>query len=212
VYNPHNVTTTVSPTVPKKRRREETRRKLLDAALPVFARNGFERATVDEIVREAGFSKGAFYVHFEAKEDLFWAMLEERISRQQEAFLQSLDENRTVEENIQALLTTVFAIFRRDQQWSALFIEFAAHASRNDKVRERLASMYHNWRSFTVETLKEGRAMGRVRSDIDIEFVATVMIALIEGMLMQARLAPDVLRPEDAIEPLSRLIAGWLEG
>jgi len=210
VYNPHNVTTAAEPTV-KRRRREETRRKLLDAALPVFARNGFERATVDEIVREAGYSKGAFYVHFDAKEDLFWAMLEERISRQQEAFLQSLDENRTVEENIQALLTTVFAIFRRDQQWSALFIEFVAHASRNEKVRERLASMYHNWRSFTVETLTEGREKGRIRKDLDIDFVATVMIALIEGMLTQARLAPDVVRPEDGIEPLSQLIAGWIE-
>jgi len=210
VYNPHNVTTAAEPTV-KKRRRGETRQKLLDAALPVFARSGFERATVDEIVREAGFSKGAFYVHFDAKEDLFWAMLEERIARQQESFLQSLDEKRTVEENIQALLTTIFAIFRRDQQWSALFMEFAAHASRNEKVRKRLASMYHNWRSFTVETLTEGRAMGRVRRDIDIEFVATVMIALIEGMLTQARLAPDVVRPEDAVGPLSQLIAGWIE-
>ena len=210
MYNPHNVTTAAEPTV-KKRRRGETRQKLLDAALPVFARNGFERATVDEIVREAGYSKGAFYVHFDAKEDLFWAMLEERISRQQEAFLQSLDESRTVEQNIQALLNTVFAIFRRDQQWAALFIEFAAHASRNEKVRARLAEMYHNWRGFTVETLKEGRAMGRIRTDIDIEFAATLMIALIEGMLMQARLAPDAVRPEDAVEPLSRLIAGWLE-
>src|SRR3989304_1747470 len=112
------MTTAAEPT-PTRRRREVTRQRLLDAAFPVFARNGFERATVDEIVREAGYSKGAFYVHFDAKEDLFWAMLEERISRQQEAFLQSLDESRTVEQNIQALLNTVFAIFRRDQQWAA---------------------------------------------------------------------------------------------
>ena len=43
----------------------------MEAALGVFARHGYERATVDEIVREAGYSKGAFYVHFESKEDLF---------------------------------------------------------------------------------------------------------------------------------------------
>jgi len=195
----------------KRRRREETRRRLLDAALPVFAGSGYERATVDEIVREAGFSKGAFYVHFESKEDLFWAMLEERIIRQQEAFRQALDHNRSAQENIQALLTTIFAIFRRDVMWSALFIEFVAHAARNEKVRERLASMYQNWRDFTVETLKQGREVGHVREDLDVDFVATVMIALIEGMIMQARLAPAVVRPEDAIEPLSRLLAGWLE-
>ena len=59
--------TTAKP-VPRRRRRAETRQRLTDAALGVFARNGYERATVDEIVREAGFSKGAFYVHFEAKD------------------------------------------------------------------------------------------------------------------------------------------------
>jgi AcrR family transcriptional regulator len=195
----------------KRRRREVTRQRIADAALPVFARSGYERATVDEIVREAGYSKGAFYVHFESKEDLFWAMLEERIVRQQEAFRQALDDTRGAEENIRALLTTVFTIFRKDAMWSALFIEFVAHAARNEKVRERLAMMYQNWRDFTVQTLKQGREMGQVRKDLDVDFAATVMIALIEGMIAQARLAPAVVRPEDAVAPLSQLIADWLK-
>jgi AcrR family transcriptional regulator len=203
--------TTAAVPAPKRRRRDETRRRIADAALPVFARSGYERATVDEIVREAGYSKGAFYVHFESKEDLFWGMLEERISGQQDAFRQALDDTRGAEDNIQALLTTIFAIFRRDAQWSALFIEFIAHAARNEKVRERLAGMYQNWRDFTVATLKQGRETGQVRQDLDVDFAATVLIALIEGMIMQARLAPAVVRPEDAVEPLSRLIADWLK-
>jgi AcrR family transcriptional regulator len=202
---------TVAEPVTKRRRREETRQRIADAALPVFARSGYERATVDEIVREAGYSKGAFYVHFESKEDLFWAMLEERILRQQESFRQALDDTRSAEANIQALLTTIFTIFRKDAMWSALFIEFVAHAARNEKVRERLASMYQNWRGFTVETLKQGRELGQIRKDLDVDFIATVLIALIEGMIMQARLAPAVVRPEDAVEPLSRLIADWLK-
>jgi AcrR family transcriptional regulator len=203
--------TTAAVPAPNRRRRDETRRRIADAALPVFARSGYERATVDEIVREAGYSKGAFYVHFESKEDLFWGMLEERISGQQDAFRQALDDTRGAEDNIQALLTTIFAIFRRDAQWSALFIEFIAHAARNEKVRERLAGMYQNWRDFTVATLKQGRETGQVRQDLNVDFAATVLIALIEGMIMQARLAPAVVRPEDAVEPLSRLIADWLK-
>ena len=82
---------------PQRRRREETRAKLLEAATSILARSGFERATLDEIVREAGFSKGAFYVHFESKDDLFWAMLEERISRQQEAFRRAVDYSKSMD-------------------------------------------------------------------------------------------------------------------
>src|SRR5687768_6689821 len=105
--------TTAKP-VPRQRRRAETRQRLTDAALGVFARNGYERATVDEIVREAGFSKGAFYVHFEAKEDIFWAMLEERLAHQQEAFKEALDINVPVAQNIQTILRSLFALNQDD--------------------------------------------------------------------------------------------------
>src|SRR3989338_4184811 len=95
---------------PRRRKREETRGRLMEAAIGVFARSGFDRATVDEIVREAGFSKGAFYVHFESKEDLFWAMLEERISRQLEAFRLGVDYEKPVGASVRTILNGVFGL------------------------------------------------------------------------------------------------------
>src|SRR5437899_11858250 len=134
----------IAEPTPKRRRREETRQRLVEAALGVFARHGYDRATVDEIVRGAGFSKGAFYVRFESKGDLFWAMLEERISRQMDAFRQTLDAGLPVAQNLQTILTSAFALNKDDPLWSALFMEFVAHASRNEKVRARLAAMYRS--------------------------------------------------------------------
>src|SRR2546427_13226805 len=99
---------------PKRRRREGPRRRLMDSAMSVFARFGYERATVDEIVREAGFSKGAFYVHFESKEDLFWEMLQERIDAQQESLRQAMDVEATVEENERRVLEAIFHLDRQD--------------------------------------------------------------------------------------------------
>src|SRR2546422_9349971 len=116
------VTTATNPA--PRRRREETRRRLMESALGVFARNGYERATVDEIVREAGFSKGAFYVHFESKDDLFWAMLEERIQAQQEALRQALNVNETVTANDRRILEAIFALNKEETSWPALFLEF----------------------------------------------------------------------------------------
>src|SRR4051794_15053756 len=54
---------------------------LLEAALAVFAERGFGEASVDEIADRAGYSKGALYWHFESKDELFFALLEERIER-----------------------------------------------------------------------------------------------------------------------------------
>ena len=202
---------TAAEPVTKKRRREETRQKLIDSALTVFATHGFERATVDEIVRDAGFSKGAFYVHFESKEDLFWAMLEGRIETLQETMRGALDTTQSVADNERRILEAIFALDKKDKHWPALFVEFVAHAARNEKVREKLHEMYRRWHSFTVEMLEEGRKAGRVRTDMELDFMASVTMALIEGSLMQSRLAPKPVRLDDMVEPLARLLGDWLE-
>src|SRR3990170_1618322 len=194
-----------------RRRGEETRERLTEAASAVFARHGFERATVDEIVREAGFSKGAFYVHFESKEDLFWAMLEGRIDNLQDTMRDALDTTQSVADNERRILEAVFALDKNDKHWPALFVEFIAHAARNDRVREKLHEMYRRLHRFTVEMLEEGRRTGRVRTDLDIDFMASVTMALVEGSLMQSRLAPESVSLDKMIEPLSRLLGDWLE-
>ena len=184
---------------------------MMEAALGVFARNGYERATVDEIVREAGYSKGAFYVHFEAKEDIFWAMLEERMKHLQETFREAANPDLPVSENLAIILRTIFSQDRKDPLWSALFMEFTAHASRNTKVRDQLSAMHRSWRDFAVEALNRGQEAGLVRRDLDVEFIASVQVAVVEGMMMQSRLSPETFDLTATVEPLSRLLAEWLE-
>ena len=58
------------------RRRQLTRDALLDAAAQVFARRGFNGASLDEIAETAGFTRGAIYKHFADKEDLLFAVSE----------------------------------------------------------------------------------------------------------------------------------------
>lgn len=198
--------TATSATTPRKRRdRGETRQRLLESALSVFARNGYERATVDEIVREAGFSKGAFYVHFESKEDLFWEMLQERIEKQQELFRQAIDVDQSVEENEKRILQVLFA-GHDDPLGPAVFLEFAAHGMRNPKVAERLSEMYSRWHSFVVETLTGGRELGLVRDDIDISLLASAIMALMEGGMIQSSLAPEDLRLNRRVDEFARLM------
>jgi TetR/AcrR family transcriptional regulator, fatty acid metabolism regulator protein len=197
---------------PRGRRRQETHARLLEAATCVLARFGFERATLDEIVREAGFSKGAFYVHFESKDDLFWAMLEERISRQQEAFRRAVDYNKSMDYNVRTILSTVFGLLGEDALWGPLFMEFHAHAARNEKVRRRLSTMYEGWRQLIVDILSASREAGRMRKDADLELMATVLIATVEGSIIQSHLAPEMVRLEEMVEPLTRTLSEWLTG
>ena len=195
---------------PRRRRREETRTRLMEAAIRVFASAGFERATVDEIVRQAGFSKGAFYVHFESKDDLFRAMLEERISRQLEAFRQGVDQSLPMTDNVRTILSGVFELVRNDPQWAPLFLEFGAHAARNYRVRQQLATMYERWREILTDILIRSREAGRMRKDLDITFITMVLIAAVEGCILQSHVAPETVRLDKMVEPLTLTLAEWL--
>src|SRR6476646_7446205 len=72
---------TFEPLTPE-RRRAMTRQHLLDAAAIVFTRNGFHGSTLDEVASTAGFTKGAVYSNFTSKDDLFLALLDDRMERQ----------------------------------------------------------------------------------------------------------------------------------
>ena len=63
-------------------RRQQTRARLLDAAGQVFARRGFHAATVDEVAEAAGYTKGAVYSNFANKDELFLALLDQRLAAQ----------------------------------------------------------------------------------------------------------------------------------
>lgn len=197
-------------TTTRRRRGSDTRQRLIRAAQEVFARQGYDRATVDEIVRAAGFSKGAFYVHFDGKEDLFWEMLEERIARQQEAFRQAVNPSQPTFTNVRTILAAVFALVKEDTQWRAMSMEFGAHAMRNERVRQRLGEMYARWRSLVEETLRIGQEAGRVRTDLDVAFMALVLMATVEGSIIQSCIDPERTRLEELVEPLSRTLSEWL--
>jgi TetR/AcrR family fatty acid metabolism transcriptional regulator len=202
---------TTAHTQPKRRRsREETRQRLLDAALGVFARNGFERATVDEIVRDAGFSKGAFYVHFDSKEDLFWETLKRRIEAQQVTLSQAIEPGLDVVEAERRILRTLFEAREREPLGPAVYYEFVAHAMRKEKVRERLAEFYASWHEFVVQTLKVGRESGAVRDDVDLQLQASALMATFEGALIQSQLASPELRLSNDVDAFARLLADWL--
>ena len=62
--------------------REQTRERLLAAAARVYARAGFNGATLDDVAAEAGFTKGAVYGHFGSKENLLMALVDEHLARQ----------------------------------------------------------------------------------------------------------------------------------
>src|ERR1700679_1353865 len=94
------VSTKSSVTVKKQDRAIVTRKDLTDAARQVFARGGFELTRVEDIAAAAGKTRGAFYANFKDKEDVFFAIFEEDLSRDREQVSLHLNEASSPEDRI----------------------------------------------------------------------------------------------------------------
>jgi AcrR family transcriptional regulator len=102
-------------TAASRRRGAATRAKLLDAAVPALAANGYHATRVDDIVRRAGVSHGTFYLYFANKEDLF-RTLAERCADEAEVLATGLgpvDAGAAGEAALRAWLADFLAFYRR---------------------------------------------------------------------------------------------------
>ncbi|MEX3011788.1 TetR/AcrR family transcriptional regulator [Hoeflea sp. TYP-13] len=95
-------------TEPKWRRRADERPdEVLDAALKMFARNGFAATKVEDIASEAGLSKGAIYRYFSSKEDIFESLVNRAIAPMAERTLELVE---TSNEDPEKLLRAIFSV------------------------------------------------------------------------------------------------------
>lgn len=122
-------------------RTEETQAKILDAAESVFSEKGFEKSQLEEVAVRAGYTRGAIYAHYASKEDLFLALVDQRVLTKLSAMRQAIEAEPEVAKRP--------AIFRRwlasqasDYTWGTLMLEFKLYALRRPESREKLVHLY----------------------------------------------------------------------
>jgi AcrR family transcriptional regulator len=108
------------------RRREQTRRKLLDAARALFARQGVENTRINEITDEADVGFGSFYNHFDAKEAIVEAVVEETVAAQGRAVAFVTADVDDPAEVVAAAHRYFVNLARRDPEWGWLLIRLDA--------------------------------------------------------------------------------------
>jgi AcrR family transcriptional regulator len=135
----------------RERRVEHTRSLLLDAAEEVFAEKGFTPASLDDIARAAGYTKGAIYKHFATKEDLFLAVSDRYWRRYFDNFAEVMASAKQVGAREFDEIAKRWRKLSRDRgaEHAALGHEFTLYLLRNPEARERVAAK----RSEVVEAL-----------------------------------------------------------
>lgn len=121
---------------------EQTRERIVAAADVLFVERGFHASSVGDIAAAAGYTKGAVYSNFAAKEDVFFAVYERRAQRAVEDMERRFSE-RAVPDVLDDL--SLAAAHRRgtvEDGWLATFFEFWTHVIRRPALRERFAEIH----------------------------------------------------------------------
>ena len=121
--------------------RLETRTRLLESAAELFARGGYEGASVDLIAESAGYSKGAFYSNFENKEAIFLALLDAHKRREIEALAQLLAQDIPASELVSQIRNSESSRVS-DFDFGLLSAEFQLQACRDKTFAKTYAKLH----------------------------------------------------------------------
>jgi AcrR family transcriptional regulator len=185
------------------RRRNLTRRALVDAAAVVFARRGFEGASLDEIAETAGFTRGAIYKNFGGKEELFFAVFDRRVEANLAAFADQFDGVAVIGREPAELAAAWQRVLARDIDTFALHLEFRLYALRNVDVRDRYVELLRNERAAVTAFLEEMAASSGASFRLPVASIAAMMDAASEGFLAAAYFDPTTA---DLYESFLRLV------
>jgi AcrR family transcriptional regulator len=184
-------------------RSEETRARILGAALKEFSSSGYDAASVDDICAEAGVSKGAFYHHFPSKQAVFLALFEDWL-KTVDAGLEAA-RKPTVPETLTNMSRMLPIIFAQADGQLPMFLEFWMQASRDKVVWKAINAPYKRYLDYFAALVKQGIAEGSL-SQMDPHSAAQVIVSFAVGMLLQGLIAPSDTDWQKAAEQSMKIL------
>lgn len=181
---------TASPkrkSTPQHIRRLQTETAILASAETLFVKRGYHRTTIDQIASAAGLTKGAVYVHFKDKQALLMVLLERA---EQQVVIPILERLDASDDNaIDKLVTYVHswsqvAIHLRNTMFLPILMSFEFLGSK-DPIEEKIITIYERSYKTLGRVISEGQSAGLILSNDNPREYAAVLIAYMEGLLLE---------------------------
>jgi AcrR family transcriptional regulator len=188
-------------------RSEETRSRILESAIKLFSKRGYNKASVDDICAEAGISKGAFYHHFESKQALFLALLDGWLQTIDNAIEASRD--KTAPETFMQMTEAFPYIFETAGEGLPMFLEFWLQASRDTKIWEASIAPYQRYHKYFTSLIKKGVEEGSF-VEVDPELASRMIVSTAMGLFLQSMLDPKGAKWEKVARDSTNLLVNSL--
>jgi len=177
---------------PRFRDAERTRERLLQAAFREVYRSGFQSAGIDTILAATNFTKGALYYHFDSKEALGYAIVEEIVANlTRDKWLLPLLQDKDPIDTLVGIVQRT-SVRKEDIEGGCPLVNLSQEMSPLDEqFRKRLEKIFSAWQGGIAAALRRGQSRGTVRRDLVPEETAGFLIAMYEGYVLLAKNAQD---------------------
>jgi len=184
-----------------------TRERLLDAAARTFARKGYAGATVEEIAEAAGYTIGALYAHFGGKQELFLELMSGRADRRRATVAEIVQADHG-EDPVEVLARLLAETGSPDPDLMALRAEFWLYAVRNPEAMGALVAQRREQIEALVSVISASMERRGAPPGVSPIAVATVALAMFQGLTRQRRIDPDRVSGDLLAHGLRWLFAG----
>ena len=176
--------------------RQQTRRRLLDAAARVFAKRGYRGASVEEISSEAGYTIGALYSNFSGKEEVLLALLEQRVAQIAERILTAALQVDTPTDKLRAGAREWMEFLDDEPELYALMVEFWTIWVRDDEQRPHHGKRFAAVREYIGGLIQQKADEMGVKMRLPPDQIGAVVVALADGLALQYLANPDAVPKE----------------
>jgi AcrR family transcriptional regulator len=190
------------------KRSKETRARILQAASDLFSKNGYDGTGVAEICQAAGVSKGAFYHHFPAKQNVFVGLLEEWLAGLDAKMQSLMSQGSDVPNGLIEMTSITRDIFIQASGQLPMFLEFWRESSHNPLVWQATIAPYRRYTDVFASVIQQGMDEGSLKK-VNSQNAARAIVALALGLILQGVMDPEgAAWNEVALEGMQLLMKG----
>lgn len=168
----------------------ETQQTILNSALELFSKNGYDATSVAEICSQANISKGAFYHHFPSKQDLFLVLMRTWLKDVDGMFQSVSAGTKNVPEIFDNMAAISGGFFDALEGGFPILLEFWTQANRQPVIWQKAVEPYRQFLDFFTGLVQRGIDEGVFKQDLDPKVAARSITSVAMGLLLQATFDP----------------------
>ena len=175
---------------PQPDRVQERRQQIMDAAIACFARKGYHRTTMDDIVAASGLSKGTLYWYFKSKDELFFSLVSSFFLAIQQDMDAIFEQPKTASDKLRALAYEFARFYEEVAEFLNVFFEFWMQGTLNEPLNQLFHGMLSQYRGVIAGVIQDGMEAGEFK-EVDASRLAVAVMAAYDGLWFYKMLMPD---------------------